>query len=142
MNHTILVVEDDAALREALCDTLEMDGYRTVEAAEGAAALEQLQRAPVDLVLSDVHMDGMDGHTLLRSIKQRWPEIPVVLLTAYAAVQKAVQAMREGAADYVSKPLEAERLLEVVGRYAVAGAGGTQPVCEAAASRELSLIHI
>lgn len=117
---TILVVEDDDLLREALCDTLMFAGYATEFASDGVEALALLHRKPVDLVVSDVQMAAMDGHTLLQNIKSTWPNLPVVLMTAFGCVEKAVEAMRDGAADYLIKPFEAEVLIEMVNRFATA----------------------
>ncbi|RME34166.1 MAG: sigma-54-dependent Fis family transcriptional regulator [Gammaproteobacteria bacterium] len=116
MSHSILVVEDDQDLRDALCDTLELAGYRCLSATNGREALELLEREPADLVVSDVQMEKMDGHSLLRAIKQRQPELPVLLMTAYGTIERAVQAMREGALDYLVKPFEAEVLVSRVSR--------------------------
>ena len=116
----ILVVEDDSALREALTDTLELSGYAAHAAADAEQALAWLggdKRCRPGLVLSDVQMPGMDGHALLRTLKARWPEVPVLLMTAYGQIDLAVQAMREGAADYLAKPFEPDRLLAAVARY-------------------------
>ena len=74
---TVLVVEDDDLLREALCDTLMFAGYSTEFASDGVEALALLHRQPVDLVVSDVQMAAMDGHTLLQNIKSTWPNLPV-----------------------------------------------------------------
>ncbi|MEW5771844.1 MAG: sigma-54 dependent transcriptional regulator [Pseudomonadota bacterium] len=117
----ILVVEDDAALREALQDTLELAGYGVTAAADAEQALAWLDKtgtanAP-GLVLTDVQMPGMDGHALLRNLKAKRPEIPVLLMTAYGQIERAVEAMREGAADYLPKPFEPDRLLAAVARY-------------------------
>ncbi len=117
MSQTILVVEDDADLREALTDTLDLAGYRVIATESGEAALVQLNDEPVDLLVSDVHMGGMDGHALLRSVKSRQPDLPVLLMTAYGTIQKAVEAMREGAADYLVKPFEADELVRTVSRH-------------------------
>jgi len=113
----ILVVEDDAALREALTDTLELAGQRVVSAENGEAALALLGREKVDMVLSDVQMPGMDGHELLRRVKAVRPGIPFILMTAYGQIDRAVEAMRDGAADYLPKPFEPDRLMAVVARY-------------------------
>jgi len=118
MNHAvILVVEDDAELCSALCDTLALAGYATETADNGAQALDLLGRKTIDLVITDIQMPGMDGHTLLKQIKARWAELPVMLMTAYGSIQMAVEAMRDGAVDYLSKPFEAEVLAAMVGRY-------------------------
>ncbi|MDX1732796.1 MAG: sigma-54 dependent transcriptional regulator [Halioglobus sp.] len=115
----VLVVEDDDALREALCDTVEYGGYEPTAACNGLEALRLLEKAPVDLVISDVQMDVMDGLTLLRKVKAIRPNLPFVLVTAHGSVEKAVEAIREGATDYLLKPFEAEVLLEMVSRLAV-----------------------
>ncbi|TCJ16283.1 sigma-54-dependent Fis family transcriptional regulator [Parasulfuritortus cantonensis] len=113
----ILVVEDDAALREALADTLELAGHAVVVAPDGEAALAALARGNVDMVLSDVQMPGLDGHELLRRVKALRPGIPFILMTAYGQIERAVEAMKDGAADYLAKPFEPDRLLAVVARY-------------------------
>ncbi len=114
---TVLVVEDDAALREALCDTLELAGYRVIAVEDGQAALARLESGEVGMVLSDVQMRPMDGHTLLKRIKARRADMPVVLMTAHGSIPKAVEAMHDGAADYMVKPFEAEVLISMVSRY-------------------------
>jgi len=112
----VLVVEDDKTLREALCDTIVYGGYEAVSAVNGAEALTVLEAESVDLVISDVQMDVMDGHTLLRNVRARRPDLPFVLVTAHGSIGKAVEAMREGATDYLLKPFEAPVLLEMVSR--------------------------
>lgn len=112
----ILVVEDDSDLRDALCATLNFAGYAAEGARDGFSALEHLDRRTYSLVLSDVQMRMMDGHELLKNIKTKHPDLPVLLMTAYGTVQKAVQAMREGALDYLVKPIEVEALISLVQR--------------------------
>ena len=112
----VLVVEDDATLRQALCDTIKFGGYQTVEASCGVDALSQLSKECVDMVISDVQMDHMDGRELLRQVRAKNPELPFVMITAHGSVQGAVDAMREGATDYLLKPFEAEVLLDMVSR--------------------------
>jgi two-component system response regulator FlrC len=113
----ILVVEDDEDLREALIDTLMLAGYEPLTAADGPTALRILDQRRVGLVLSDVQMHPMDGHTLLREIKRTQPYVPVVLMTAYGVIEKAVEAMRSGACHYLTKPFEPEKLLAEVARH-------------------------
>jgi two-component system, response regulator FlrC len=113
----ILVVEDDAGLREALVDSLEIAGYAVHAAVDAEMALGFLADQVPGLVLSDVQMPGIDGHDLLRIIKRRHPGLPVVLMTAYGQIDRAVDAMRDGAADYLPKPFETEHLLATVARY-------------------------
>lgn len=113
----VLIVEDDAALREALAETLGLAGYAVRVAREGGEALDLVAREPFGLVVSDVQMRPMDGHTLLRRIKAISPETPVMLMTAFGMIEQAVEAMRDGACTYLPKPFEAERLLDEVARY-------------------------
>ena len=113
----VLVVEDDPNLREAVCDTLELAGQAAVSAPGGAEALRLLEAQPVSLVVSDVRMMPMDGITLLKEIRGRHAHLPVVLMTAYADVDRAVEAMRSGACDFLLKPFEPRALLEHVARY-------------------------
>ena len=117
---TILIVEDDAGLREALLDTLLLGNYNVVEADCAEQALLMLSSHAVDLVVSDIQMGDMSGLTLLKNIKAKYPNMPVLLMTAYATIDDAVQAMRDGATDYLSKPFAPEVLLNLVGRYAPA----------------------
>lgn len=114
---TILVVEDDANLRGALCDTLELAGYRVTGMEHGQSALDKIASEPVGLLLSDLQMKPMDGHTLLKKAKAMMPDLPVVMMTAYGTVQSAVEAMHQGASDYLLKPFEADELLQRVQRY-------------------------
>ncbi|MEW7866440.1 sigma-54-dependent transcriptional regulator [Aeromonas diversa] len=113
----ILVVEDDGGLREALVDTLLLGGYECREADSGEQALVMLSRQSFDMVISDIQMGGMDGLTLLQTIRQQYPQTPVLLMTAYANIDGAVRAMREGAIDYLAKPFSPEVLLNQVSRY-------------------------
>ena len=113
----ILVVDDDSQLREAIVDTLMLTGYDCLEASSGEDALYQLSKRSVDMVIADIQMDGMDGHTLLRNIRDKYPQLPVLLMTAYANIDGAVCAMREGAIDYLAKPFAPEVLLNQVSRY-------------------------
>lgn len=113
----ILIVEDDQDLREALSDTLKLAGYVVISAADGEAALALMAQQSVGLVVSDVMMQPMDGHTLLKRIKARYPQVPVLLMTAYGMIEKAVEAMRDGASDYLTKPFDANKLLAQVARY-------------------------
>jgi two-component system response regulator FlrC len=121
---TVLVVEDDAQLRASLCDTLRLADIEVRAAADGAAALEVLEEAAVDLIVSDVQMAGLDGLGLLRAVKARSRVTPVLLMTAFATVEQAVEAMREGAEDYLIKPFEAEVLVGKVS--SLLGASGLE----------------
>ncbi len=113
----ILIAEDDAALRTALSEILEAEGYRVAAAADGAEALLILDAEGADLVISDVQMSPVDGLRLLERIRADHVDVPVVLMTAYGSIAQAVEAMQRGAVDYLAKPFEAPELLEMVSRY-------------------------
>ncbi len=114
----LLIVEDDAGLREALVDTLVLAGYKCNEVDSAEAALLLLNKQSFDLVISDIQMGGMSGLSLLKSIKAKFPLLPVLLMTAYAKIDDAVSAIRDGAIDYLAKPFSPEVLLSQVSRYA------------------------
>ncbi|MEE1895152.1 sigma-54 dependent transcriptional regulator [Pseudomonas otitidis] len=140
MTVKILLVEDDRALREALADTLALGGYTYREADCAEAALVALGEEHFGMVISDVNMPGMDGHQLLALIRTRYPQLPVLLMTAYGAVERAVDAIRQGAADYLVKPFEPRVLLDLVGRHAlghVPRGEAEGPIAEDPASRQL-----
>lgn len=134
----ILVVEDDHDLREALCDTLSLAGYEALSAADGSSALAVLENRRVGLVVTDVQMHPMDGHALLREIKAVSPYVPVMLMTAYGMIDKAVEAMRAGACTYLTKPFEPDKLLAEVARYMLSAhpADGSEMVAEDPRMRE------
>jgi two-component system response regulator FlrC len=110
----ILIAEDDKDLAEALATTLELEGYQVVTAGNGTEALMYLNKQVFQLVISDVQMPVMDGFQLLNNIQQKFEQIPVLLMTAYGTIPKAVAAMRAGAVDYLIKPFAAEVLVEKV----------------------------
>lgn len=134
----ILVVEDDPNLREAVCDTLELAGEAVISAGSGPEALQLLAERPVAIVVSDVRMEPMDGITLLKEIRGHYPHLPVVLMTAFADVDRAVEAMRSGACDFLLKPFEPQALLAHVARYRLPAMGEDADVVAVdAASRNL-----
>ncbi len=110
--HPILLVEDDATLREALAETLRLAGYAVVTAADGTAALEALQAGNYSAVVTDYQMRPMDGFALLTAIREIRPHLPVLLITAHGSIEHAVRCMLEGASDYLVKPFAAQALIE------------------------------
>ena len=137
---TVLIVEDDAALRDALCATVELAGFGVNAAANGVEALQLIETQSFDLVVSDVQMEGMDGHALLHKVKAAIPELPVVLMTAYGTIQTAVESMRNGAADYLVKPFAAEVLVEMIRRYLPGSCDDSGFVAEDEATRKLAML--
>ncbi len=114
----ILLVEDDVDLRDAVSETLSMHGYGVEEAENGEQALSMMASQPFSMVISDVNMPRVDGFQLLRKIAGEWPQTPVVIVTAYGNVENAVQAIRNGAVDFMEKPFSIEKLLDIVRKYA------------------------
>ncbi|ADK84908.1 two component, sigma54 specific, transcriptional regulator, Fis family [Desulfarculus baarsii DSM 2075] len=113
---TVLVVDDERGHRLMLRAHLEDAGYRVIDAADGEAALVQLESEPVELVLMDQVMPRMDGLSALKRVKAQRPELPVLMMTAFGSIDNAVTALKEGADDYLTKPLDVEEVLIKVGR--------------------------
>jgi DNA-binding response OmpR family regulator len=114
MNHpqqTVLVIEDDAAIREGLCDALGFDGYRVLQAETAPAGTESALRSHCDLVLLDLMLPGGDGFTVLGEIRRLKPKLPVIILTARGREVDRVRGLRLGADDYVVKPFSVRELL-------------------------------
>jgi len=110
-NRPVLLVEDDARLREALAETLRLAGFEVLTAADGTEALQVLARAPVAAVVTDYQMKPMDGSALLARIRDRLPQLPVLMTTAYGSIEHAVASMMAGATDYLVKPFPAQALV-------------------------------
>jgi len=116
MRGSVLVVDDEVASRESLADVLTDEGYDVTRAVDGKEASALLQTAEFDLVLTDLRMPEIDGVMLLREVRRLCPQTLVILMTAYASVETAVEALRQGAHDYMIKPLVYEDVLAKVGR--------------------------
>jgi nitrogen regulation protein NR(I) len=112
----ILVVDDEAAICFALSEYLRGEGHQPAVAASGRQALEKLGQAPFDLVFLDIQMPGMNGLDALTEIGQRWPGLPVVIITAQGGMQTTVRAMQLGAYDYITKPIDLGRIGELLRR--------------------------
>src|SRR5688572_10664764 len=113
---TVLVVDDDAAIAKVLVALLGQRGLEATCVASGEEAVKALETRPFDVVLSDVKMPGMDGMQLLDHVAARYPDLPIVLLTAHGSVALAVDAMKRGAADFVQKPFEKEEIGYVIAK--------------------------
>lgn len=134
----ILIVEDDPTLRMALRDTLETAEFQVFEAENGKEGLLQLMHQDIDVVVSDVQMDEMDGEQLLRATREKFPSIPFVMMTAHASVERAVAAMRDGATDYLQKPFEAASLVETVTRMVKrSGLDASEMIAKDAKTKEI-----
>lgn len=112
----VLVVDDEENLRRVTQLKLQQAGYEATTASDGARALELLARHPQDLIITDLKMPGMSGLELLRSVKEEYPEVIVIVVTAFGTIESAVEAMKLGAHDYIIKPVNADALKLVVSR--------------------------
>ena len=106
----ILIAEDNEQFRRLLVFQLKHLGYKAILAADGVEALEKVESESPDLVITDLRMPRMDGTELLHQLKEKWPDIPVIVITAYGSIESAVEAMKAGAVDYIQKPFEQERI--------------------------------
>lgn len=113
----ILVVDDDNELRATIIEVLRHEGFRSMEAGNAADALALLRDASPDLVLLDMVMPGMDGMAALPLIRQQAPRIKIIVMTAYASVQHAVQSLKQGADDYIVKPFTINDLMVMIKKH-------------------------
>jgi DNA-binding NtrC family response regulator len=114
MSATVLIVDDEENIRRVLSIALQKEGYHTITASGGHQALKLLDEARCDVMVSDVVMPDMNGLELLRRAREKYPELLVVMMTAYGTIPAAVEAMRLGAIDFLTKPLEMEVLRKVI----------------------------
>jgi DNA-binding NtrC family response regulator len=114
LSETILVADDDTYIQEVLGDRLESLGYRVLRAGDGKLALEMIERHDPQMVFLDIEMPGMKGLEVLRELRRREKDFPVVMITAYGSIDLAVEAMKEGAYDFIPKPFKATHIAHVV----------------------------
>ena len=130
----LLVVDDDAVFREELSTLLSDWGHQVEAVSSGARAIEALEASEFDVIFSDVRMPRMNGIELLRQVRERWPRVYVVMITGFATVEAAVEAMKLGAFDYVRKPFRSEAVQRIVSliqdqrAFAVPSGGEKDPV--------------
>ena len=113
---SLMIVDDDASMREILAKVLAEEGHAVRQAGSASEALEGIRDEPVDVVLSDIRMPGMDGLAFLGKLQKAFPEITVVMMTAFGTVDSAVEAMKQGAYDYISKPFKMDEVCIVLAR--------------------------
>ena len=107
----VLIVDDEEQMRDLLAKVLEKNGFQVAAAGDGAQALALLEKEPVDLVVTDVRMPGLGGMEALKAIKELNPDIIVIIMTAFGSIDQAVQAVKEGAYDYINKPFKIDEML-------------------------------
>ena len=122
----ILVVDDQSSVRELLRAVLESDGHEIEEASDGESAVEKLRGGFHDLVVMDIRMPGLDGVEALARMKEISPQTGVVMMTAYASVETAVKAMKLGAFDYITKPIDIDEVRSVIGKFSAGTTGGEE----------------
>ena len=113
-NERILVVDDEEQMRDLLAKVLDRKGYQVAVCSDGLEALAYLEKEPADLVITDVRMPGLSGMEALRAVKELNPDIVVLIMTAFGSIDQAVQAVKEGAYDYINKPFKIEEMLLTV----------------------------
>jgi DNA-binding NtrC family response regulator len=119
MKFKILVVDDEKNIRDGLAELFKMEGYDIETAADGDAAYNRLQKGDIDLVITDLRMPGIPGEELLKRIKLETPGVPVIILTGHGTVKEAVQAMKDGAWDFLTKPIQDYDRLSLIVRRAL-----------------------
>ncbi|MFP4204924.1 MAG: sigma-54-dependent transcriptional regulator [Spirochaetaceae bacterium] len=116
MKFNVLIVDDEKNIRQGLGKALEMDGHHVLLAEDGQEALDIIHEEEVDLIIADLRMPRLSGEELLRRVVDQWPTIPVIILTGHGTIETAVQAMRDGAFDFLTKPVNLDRLSLLVRR--------------------------
>ena len=116
MQFNVMIVDDEKNIREGLGKAMEMDGHSVYLAENGKDAYEQLNTTEMDLVIADLKMPEMSGEELLKRITGSFPTIPVIILTGHGTIESAVNAMRDGAYDFLTKPVNLDRLSLLVNR--------------------------
>jgi len=109
----ILIVDDNEVVRQSFLRSLQSEQREIALAADGLATMRAMETQPFDVVLLDLRMPGMDGMAVLKTIKQRWPESEVVVITGYPSIETAIEAVRLGAFDYLSKPVGPDEVITV-----------------------------
>jgi DNA-binding NtrC family response regulator len=132
LDKLVLVVDDEESMRHYLVKTLRREGYDVVAAHDGPEALALAQERPPDLALVDVRMPGMDGVAVMRTLRASLPRLPVVLMTGHGSVQHALAAMKQGATDYVTKPLRVDAVVATVAKALASAADRPRTVRDAA----------
>ena len=116
MQYTILIIDDEKNIREGLGAALEMEGYKIALASDGKAGLERLVKGDIDLVITDLRMPEVSGEHVLAKVTTENPGVPVIVLTGHGSIDSAVDAMRNGAYDFLTKPLNLDQLVLIVKR--------------------------
>ncbi len=112
----VLVVDDEASIRDMLSKTLSLADYEVDVAADGRAAIERLRLVPYDLLITDLRMPGVDGLTVIREARRFYPSLPVIIITGYSSEASAIEAINLGVSGYLTKPFRVPRVLAVAAK--------------------------
>ena len=113
---SILVAEDDDDVREALIESLDLDGWKIVEAVDGKQAVQKFTESPTDILLTDLMMPGLDGMTVLAEMNFMAQDVPVIVITGFASIDRCRDALKAGANDFIQKPVSEQELLKTVNK--------------------------
>src|SRR5574344_2748918 len=116
MKFTLLIIDDEKNIREGLAANFEMEGYNVKTAEDGKTGLSLIEKGDIDLVITDLRMPGISGEEVLQKVTTETPGIPVIILTGHGSIDAAVDAMRHGAYDFLTKPLNLDQLGIIVKR--------------------------
>ena len=121
---TVLIADDEKNIRSGLAIAFEDEGYDTLQAEDGQVAWTMINKKSVDLVITDLRMPGISGYDLLKKINAAYPTLPVIVLTGHGSIEDAVQAMRDGAVDFFTKPVDLDHLILTVSKALSTAEGG------------------
>jgi len=113
MQFSLLIVDDEKNIRDGIAEAFQMEGYKALTAEDGQTAMKMLEENYIDLVITDLKMPRISGMELLQYVKQNWPNVPVIIITAHGDIADAVKAMQQGALEFITKPLNLEHLLKL-----------------------------
>ena len=111
---TILTIDDEENIRNGLADNFELEGYNVEKAANGKEGLSKIEKGGIDLVITDLRMDGIPGEEVVRRVTTEHPGIPIIVLTGHGSIEDATAAIKAGAYDFLTKPLDLDHLNHIV----------------------------
>ena len=138
----LLIVEDEAPLREAIAEQLTDRGYRVEQAESGEAALAKLADFAFDIIITDLRLPGIDGSAVVEAAVERYPHIIAIVVTGYGTVKDAVEAIKRGAWDYLAKPVDADQVVQALRGNGHADDEAAAPVFAAPPLKRLEWEHI
>jgi DNA-binding NtrC family response regulator len=114
MKFTILTIDDEENIRNGLADNFELEGYEVKQAASGKEGLQLIEKGDIDLVITDLRMDGISGQEVVNQVTSKYPGLPIIVLTGHGSIEDATSAIKMGAYDFLTKPLDLTHLNKIV----------------------------